>query len=90
MSARKLRPIGKRLLVEPLPAADKSAGGIMMPETYKLPSGRAKVVAVGAKVEDIRPGDRVIYSWINGIPVEHEDRTLRLLQLEEILGVEHA
>lgn len=88
MSARKLRPVGKRLLVDPLPAADKTECGILIPGHYLQPSGRATVVSVGNKVEDIRPGDRVIYSWINGVDVQHEDRTLRLLRVEEILGVE--
>lgn len=87
MSARKLIPIGKRVLIDPLPAADQSAGGILMPEQWKQPSNQGRVVAVGKGVELLQPGDTVFYSWINGREVEHEGRILRLLHVEEILGL---
>jgi len=87
MSARTLRPTGKRVLVLPDVPPKQSAGGITMVEAYQRPQGQGTVIAVGGQVQDLKPGDRVAYSWINGIEVEQEDRTLRLLYVDEILGL---
>jgi chaperonin GroES len=85
-----LRPTGNRVLVQPLQASSKSAGGIHLAETWLQPSGRGIILGVGGRVQDgqLKPGARVFYSWINGVEVEHEGRTCRLLHAEELLGVE--
>lgn len=75
------------MLVEPLEPANKSAGGIMLAENYLQPSNQGRVVAAGPACVDVQAGDRVIYSWINTIEVEHEGKKLRLLHMDNLLGV---
>lgn len=87
MSAKKLTPIGTRLLVLPTPPPSRTGGGILLPEAWAQPTGQGTVVAIGAAVRDLKPGDTVFYSWINGVPVFHEDREMRLLDLREVLGM---
>jgi co-chaperonin GroES (HSP10) len=86
MSARKLRPTGKRLLVLPAPPPERTATGILLAQSWQQPTGQGTVVAVGNQVEDLQPGDTVFYSWVHGQEVIHEERVMRLLHREEILA----
>jgi co-chaperonin GroES (HSP10) len=49
------------------------------------------VVCVGSGVDeaDLKAGSRVFYNWIHGREVQVDGQSLRLLETEEILGVEH-
>ncbi len=86
MSARKLRPLGKHLIVLPTPAPEQTAGGLVLPSQWLQPTGQATVIAVGNLVTDVKAGDTVFYSWINGTDVEHEGQKMRLLDRDEILA----
>lgn len=58
MKIRKIRPVGKALLVRLHVAA--KVGGLFLPEKYSGQRGKAEVVAVGALVKRCKPGDYVI------------------------------
>lgn len=93
MSARKLRPTGKRVLIRPQEPAEQTAGGVLLPVAYQQPATQGWVVAIGGRVEQLKPGMLVAYSWINGIEVEHEGKRLRLLPedgVQAILEMENA
>lgn len=87
MSAKKLRPVGNRVLVQPQEPAEKTKGGIMLSTAYQQPSTQGTVIAVGGLVEDIKPGNVVAYSWIQSIEVQHEGRNLRLLPFEAVQAI---
>lgn len=55
----RLRPLGKQILCERLPANEMSPGGIAIFD--RAPTSSARVVAVGPKVEGIRPGEIITF-----------------------------
>lgn len=86
----KLRPTGNKVLIQPLEVPQKTHGGLFLAEGWQQPSGRAVVIAVGARVQDenLKPGVRVFYSWIDALDVEHDGFKCRLLHEGQIIGVE--
>ena len=74
--AQKLKPLGDRLIVELIEAEEKTAGGIILPETAKEKPQEGKVIAAGAGrwdeagkkrvAMDVKVGDRVIFAKYSG------------------------
>src|SRR6266568_5001129 len=71
----KIRPLDDRVVVEPLEAEEKTAGGILLPDTAKQKPQRGRVVAAGpGKLSDkgartavaVQKGDEVIYGRYSG------------------------
>jgi chaperonin GroES len=95
--ALKLKPLGDRLVVEPIEQEETTAGGILLPETAKEKPQEGKVVAVGpgrldengnrVKME-VKEGDRVLYAKYAGteIKLEGEDKVL-ILKESDILAL---
>ena len=78
-----LRPLGDRLVVEHVEQADKSAGGVFLPDTAKEKPQEGKVLAVGTgrtldngtKLPmDVKVGDRIIYSKYSGSEIKIEGK----------------
>lgn len=94
-----LRPLGDRLIVEDIPEAEMTAGGIVLPEMARdrERAPRAKVLAVGPGTErddgsmrpiDIREGDIVLYSRFGGTAVKSGDDEFVVLRESDVLVVE--
>ncbi|MEA2494573.1 MAG: chaperonin GroES, partial [Thermoleophilaceae bacterium] len=75
----KLKPLGDRLIVQPLDEEETTASGIVLPDTAKEKPQRGKVLAVGdgAKNDDgnripldVSEGDTVLYSKYGGTEVK--------------------
>jgi chaperonin GroES len=98
--ALKLKPLGDRLVVEPVEQEEVTAGGILLPETAKEKPQEGKVVAAGpgrfdengkrVKME-VKEGDRVLYAKYAGTEVKVEgDKKMLILKESDILAlVEH-
>jgi len=85
-----LRAYGRNLIVKPDAPPKQSDGGILLPEAWARTPGTGRVISVGARVSDVKAGDRVSYKWIDGRIFKHEDVELKVLQQDEIVGiVEH-
>jgi len=93
----KLKPLSDRVIVTPLAAEDKTAGGVILPETAKEKPTKGKVVATGPgkQLEDgkrvalgVKPGDVVWYGKYSGTEVKVAGEELKILREEDILGVE--
>ena len=84
MNVKSLRPVGRKLLIELLPVAAQTATGIHFAPAYEQPRGRAKVLAVGAQCEHVKPGDMVAFSWINGVEIDNHHK---IITEQELLGV---
>lgn len=93
-----LRPYKCKLLVRPLPEAEKSAGGIIFVETRKTeksPTRIGLVVRAGeSKIEPFKPGDRILYTPDVMSPVEVDEAVspevyekLVLIRDQDVLGV---
>jgi chaperonin GroES len=95
--AIKLRPLGDRIVVEPIEREEKTAAGILIPETAKEKPQEGKVLAVGPgrldeKGErlpmDVKEGDRVLFAKYAGTEVKLEgDRKILILKESDVLAI---
>jgi chaperonin GroES len=91
-----IKPLDDRIVVRALEAEEKSAGGILLPDTAKEKPQRAKVLAVGGgRVTDegkrvpmtLKVGDTVLYGKYAGTEVKWNGEDLRILRENEVLAV---
>jgi chaperonin GroES len=91
----KIRPLDDRVVVEPLDAEEKTAGGILLPDTAKQKPQRGRVVAVGpGKLLDngnraalnVGKGDEVIYGKYAGNDITVERKEIKILRESDILA----
>ncbi|MFN4228128.1 MAG: co-chaperone GroES [Candidatus Ratteibacteria bacterium] len=92
----KIRPLGDRVVVEPLEAEEKTKGGIILPDTAKEKPQEGKVVAVGKgktneKGEliplEVKVGDKVLYGKYSGTEVTVDEKQYIILREDDILAV---
>ncbi len=88
----KLKPLGDRLIVQAIEEDEKTASGIVLPDTAKEKPQKGKVVAVGdGKLDEdgkripleVKKGDEVLYSKYGGTEVKDPDNGDELLVLRE-------
>ncbi|MCM8785230.1 MAG: co-chaperone GroES [Candidatus Omnitrophica bacterium] len=92
----KIRPLGDRVVIEPLEAEEKTKGGIILPDTAKEKPQEGKVVAVGKgktneKGEliplEVKVGDKVLYGKYSGTEVTVDEKQYIILREEDILAI---
>jgi len=92
----KLKPLQDRVIVKQSEAEEKTASGIVLPDSAKEKPTKGKVIAVGAgKVDDkgkrhelsVRAGDVVFYGKYSGTDVEVDGDKFVILRESDILGV---
>jgi chaperonin GroES len=95
MSELKVRPLEDRVVVQPLEADERTAGGILLPDTAKEKPQRGKVLAVGqGKVNDegkripvsLAVGDEVVYGRYSGHDIKIEGMDLKIMRETDILA----
>ena len=83
-----IKPLGERVLLEvPEVKEEKTQGGLFVPDTAKEKPLEANVIAVGAKVEDIKAGDKVVYAKFAGTEVKYEDKKYLIMYVADVLAV---
>ena len=84
----KLKPLGNRVILEAVPAEEKTKGGIIIPETAKDEKNpeQGKVVAVGDKM-DIKEGDIVLFSKYSQSEIEVDGKKYLVLSGDNVLAV---
>ena len=96
MSKVKFRPLGEKILVKPVESDDKTAGGIILPDTAKEKPQRGEVIVVGpGKINDkgeripqeVKDGDIVIYTKYGGSEFKFDGIEYKILSPAEILAV---
>jgi chaperonin GroES len=92
----KLKPLGDRLLVEPIEQDEVTASGIYVPETAKEKPQEGKVIAAGPGRKDddgeriamdVAEGDRVLYAKYAGTEVKLEGKKYLILKESDILAI---
>jgi len=93
----KLKPLGDRLIVEPVEKEEVTASGIILPETAKEKPQEGVVLAVGPGPRDedgdripmdVKEGDRVLFAKYAGTEVKLEaDRKVLVLRESDILAI---
>ena len=92
----KFRPLHDRVVVKRIDAEEKSAGGIIIPDTAKEKPMEGEVVAVGpgARNEqgaivalDVKAGDRVLFGKWSGTEVKLDGEELLIMKESDIMGI---
>ncbi len=95
----KIRPLNDRILVKRLEGEEKTAGGIIIPDSAKEKPAEGEVVAVGpGKLNDagervamdVAVGDRVLFSKYGGTEVKLDGEDFLIMREDDILGVVQA
>jgi chaperonin GroES len=90
-STLKLTPLQDRVIVKPAPAQEKTAGGIIIPDTAKEKPQRGTVIAVGPGKKDepttVKTGDTVLYSKYGGSEIRIDGEDLLIMRESDILAV---
>jgi len=86
-----LTPLADRVLVEAAAAEEKTASGIIIPDTAKEKPQRGVVVAVGEGKKDepvtVKVGDNVIYGQYAGTEIKIEGKDYLIMRESDIFGV---
>ena len=91
-----LRPLQDRILVKRVEEAQKTKGGIIIPDSAKEKPAEGEVIAVGAgKIGDdgknipleIKKGDRILFSKYGGTEVNIDDDEFLIMREDDVLGV---
>ena len=84
----KLRPIGERALVKPVEQEEKTASGIVLPETAKDKPQTARIIAIG-DLEDgeVSEGDLVIFAKYSGTQITLDGEDYLILDADDLLGI---
>jgi chaperonin GroES len=95
-SKLKLKPLGGRVIVEPIEQEETTAGGIILPETAKEKPQEGNVLAVGPgdrddKGErvpmDVKVGDKVLFAKYSGTEIKLEGRKLLIMRESDLLAI---
>ncbi|MBR9971909.1 co-chaperone GroES [Magnetospirillum sulfuroxidans] len=92
----KFRPLHDRVLVKRLDAEEKTAGGIIIPDTAKEKPMQGEVISVGSGVRgedgkvvalDVKAGDRILFGKWSGTEVKIDGEDLLIMKESDILGI---
>jgi chaperonin GroES len=96
MAKLSFKPLGGRVLVEPLEQEEMTPGGIILPETAKEKPQEGKVLAIGPGERDdegkritmdVKVGDRVLFAKYSGTEVKMDGKKLLIMRESDILGI---
>jgi len=91
MSKTKLVPIADRVIVEAAAAEEKTAGGIIIPDTAKEKPQRGKVIAVGTGKKDepmtVKVGDEVLYGKYAGTELTIDGKEYLIMRESDIFAI---
>ena len=91
-----VRPLGDRVLVKPIEAAEVKKGGIIIPDTAKEKPQEGEVVALGTGKRDeagklveftVKKGDKVLISKYGGTEIKLADTGYLIMREDDILGI---
>ena len=91
MANVKIKPLADRVLVEPLQAEEKTASGIIIPDTAKEKPQKGTVVAVGPGTTDekmeVKKGDMVLYGKYSGTEITVDGTDYLIMKQADILAI---
>ena len=90
------RPLHDRILVRRIEADEKTAGGIIIPDTAKEKPSQGEVIAVGPGARDesgklvpldVRAGDRILFGKWSGTEIKLNGEDLLIMKESDVMGV---
>jgi chaperonin GroES len=94
--ALNLKPLGNRVLVEPIEQDEITAGGIVLPETAKEKPQQGMVLAIGPGTRDedgkripmdVAKGDKILFAKYSGTEIKMDGKKYLILREEDILAI---
>jgi chaperonin GroES len=91
-----LKPLGDRVVVEHVEQAEKTAGGVFLPDTAKEKPQEGRVLAVGSGrtldngtklAMDVKVGDKIIYSKYSGSEVKIDGKEVLIISEKDVLAI---
>ena len=91
-----LKPLGNRVVVEPIEQEEITAGGIVLPETAQEKPQKGKVLTIGPGERDedgeripmdVSPGDTVLYAKYAGTEIKVDGQKLLILKESDLLAI---
>ncbi len=91
-----LKPLYDRLVVKPIDAEEKTAGGILIPDNAKEKPTKGEVLAVGegkaldngtVRAPRVKVGDKVIYGQYAGSAYKHEGTEYKIIREDDVLAI---
>ena len=91
-----LRPLHDRVLVRRLESDEKTAGGIIIPDTAKEKPSEGEIISVGSGARkddgtvvalDVKAGDRILFGKWSGTEVKLDGEDLLIMKESDIMGI---
>jgi len=91
-----IKPLGNRVVIEPIEQEDVTAGGIVLPETAKEKPQKGMVLAVGPGERDedgkripldVKEGDKVLFAKYSGTEIKLDDKKVLILRESDLLAI---
>ena len=86
-----VKPLADRVLIEPAAAEEKTAGGIIIPDTAKEKPQKGNVVAVGSGTKEnpitVKVGQTVLYGKYSGTELKFEGKDYLIMRESDILAI---
>jgi len=91
MAKVSIKPLADRVVIEPAPAEEKTAGGIIIPDTAKEKPQKGTVVAAGPGKKDepvtLKVGDAVLYGKYSGTEVTLEGKDYLIMREADVFAI---
>ena len=91
-----MKPLGSRVVIEPMEQEEMTAGGIVLPETAKEKPQKGTVLATGPGDRDedgdrikmdVQVGDLVLFAKYSGTEIKYDDKKLLIMRESDILAI---
>ena len=86
-----VKPLSDRVLIQPNPAEEKTAGGLIIPDTAKEKPLAGKVIAVGPGTKEVtmevKVGDQVLYGKYAGQEIQVDGEDYLIMKQNDILAI---
>ncbi|MBE7705692.1 MAG: co-chaperone GroES [Cyanobacteria bacterium SIG30] len=91
-----IKPLGDRIVISIIDDAEKTSGGIFIPDSAKEKPQKGKVEAIGAgktldngerEPMDVKVGDVILYAKYSGTDVKVDDKEYKILSIKDVLAI---
>ena len=86
-----IKPLADRVLIKPADAEEKTAGGIIIPDSAKEKPLKGEVIAAGTGTKDeemvLKAGDKVLYGKYAGTEIELDDTKYLIMRQSDVLAI---
>ena len=82
-----MKPLGDRVVLKQQEAEEKTKSGIILPDRAKEKPQAAVVVSVGPDVDQVKEGDKVIYTEYAGTEVKYQEEEYTIVDQKDIIAI---